>query len=48
MRWIVLAKPITLSKHQIHAFQELFEEGNSREVQPLNGRKILSDAGTTR
>ena len=45
VRWIVLAHPITLSKHQIHAFQELFEEGNSREVQPLNGRKILSDAG---
>ena len=45
VRWIVLAHPITLSKHQIHAFQELFEEGNSREVQPLNDRKILSDAG---
>ena len=45
VRWIVLAKAITLSKHQIHAFQELFEEGNSREVQPLNGRKIRSDAG---
>ena len=45
VRWIVLAHPITLSKHQIHAFRELFEEGNSREVQPLNGRKVLSDAG---
>jgi carbonic anhydrase len=45
VRWIVLAHPITLSKHQIHAFRELFEEGNSREVQPLNGRRVLSDAG---
>ena len=45
VRWIVLAHPITLSKQQIHAFRELFEEGNSREVQPLNGRKVRSDAG---
>ena len=44
VRWIVLAHPITLSRHQIDAFRELFEEGNSREVQPLNGRKVLSDA----
>jgi carbonic anhydrase len=45
VRWIVLAHPITLSKHQINAFRALFGEGNSREVQPLNGRKVLSDAG---
>ena len=45
VRWIVLAHPITLSKRQINAFRELFPEGNSREVQPLNGRKVLSDAG---
>jgi carbonic anhydrase len=45
VRWIVLAHSVTLSKHQIHAFRELFEEGNSREVQPLNGRRVLSDAG---
>ncbi len=45
VQWIVLAHPITLSKHQIHALQALFEDGNSREVQPLNGRKVLSDAG---
>ena len=43
VRWIVLARPITLSKQQIGAFRELFEEGNTREVQPLNGRKVLSD-----
>jgi carbonic anhydrase len=45
VRWIVLSHPISLSKHQIHAFRELFEEGNSREVQPLNGRRVRSDAG---
>ena len=45
VRWIVLAHPITLSKQQINAFRELFHEGNSREVQPLNGRRVLSDAG---
>ena len=44
VRWIVLARPISLSKRQIGAFRELFHEGNSREVQPLNGRRILSDA----
>jgi carbonic anhydrase len=45
VRWIVLAHKLTLSKQQIHAFRDLFDEGNSREVQPLNGRKVLSDAG---
>jgi carbonic anhydrase len=45
VRWIVLAHPITLSKQQINAFRDLFHEGNSREVQSLNGRKVLSDAG---
>ena len=44
VRWIVLAEPITLSKRQIEAFRELFEAGNSREVQPLNRRAVLSDA----
>jgi carbonic anhydrase len=44
VRWIVLAEPLTLSKRQIQAFRELFDEGNSREVQPLNGRAVLSDA----
>ncbi|MGH7630752.1 MAG: carbonic anhydrase [Gemmatimonadales bacterium] len=42
--WVVLAQPIEMSAAQIEAFRELFEEGNSREVQPLNGRTIISDA----
>lgn len=44
VRWIVLERPIRVSERQIEAFQEIFEEGNSREVQPLNGRTVLSDA----
>ena len=44
VQWIVLTKPVRLSKRQIGAFRELFEEGNSREVQPLNNRQVLSDA----
>jgi carbonic anhydrase len=44
VRFIVLADSISASKRQIGAFRELFAGGNSREVQPLNGRKIRSDA----
>lgn len=43
VEWIVLSDPITMSERQIDAFRELFEEGNSREVQPLNGRVVSSD-----
>jgi carbonic anhydrase len=44
VRLVVLADSISVSRRQIAAFRELFEEGNSREVQPLNGRKVRSDA----
>jgi carbonic anhydrase len=44
VRFVVLADSISVSRRQIRAFRELFEEGNSREVQPLNGRKVRSDA----
>jgi carbonic anhydrase len=44
VRWILLADSISASRRQIAAFRELFDEGNSREVQPLNGRKVRSDA----
>jgi carbonic anhydrase len=43
VRFVVLADSISVSRRQIRAFREHFEEGNSREVQPLNGRKIRSD-----
>jgi len=40
--WFVMTTPIALSKAQIGAFTALFH-GNSRPVQPLNGRPVLSD-----
>jgi carbonic anhydrase len=43
VRWIVLAEPVEMSQQQIDAFARLFPEGNSREVQPLNGRTISTD-----
>lgn len=43
--FIIFADSIALSKQQIDAFQRLFEKRNCRKVQPLNGRKILCDAG---
>jgi carbonic anhydrase len=42
--WVVLKQPIQMSAEQIDAFHELFEEGNSREPQALNGRRVASDA----
>jgi carbonic anhydrase len=44
VQFIVFAEPIYASRRQVGAFRELYEEGNSREVQPLNGRQVLSDA----
>ena len=43
VRWVVLAEPVEMSQEQIDAFKALFPEGNSREVQPLNGRAVLTD-----
>jgi carbonic anhydrase len=43
VRWVVLAEPIEMSDEQIDAFKQLFPEGNSREIQPLNGRAVLTD-----
>ncbi|MGH4015972.1 MAG: carbonic anhydrase family protein [Pseudonocardiaceae bacterium] len=44
VQFIVLADAMSLSERQIGSFQELFEDGNSREVQPRCGREVLSDA----
>lgn len=41
--WNVLAAPLTLSLAQIDAFRALFPDGDSRDVQALNGRVILTD-----
>lgn len=40
VQWVVLTRPIGMSKPQINTFKSLFEEGNSRETQPLNGRTV--------
>jgi carbonic anhydrase len=45
VRFVVFADPIKASRPQIRSFREIFPEQNSREVQPLNGRKVRSDAG---
>jgi carbonic anhydrase len=42
--FVVFADSIAGSRGQIGAFQALFPDGNSREVQPLNGREVRSDA----
>jgi carbonic anhydrase len=39
--WVVLKQPITVSADQIDTFRELFEGGNAREPQPLNGRRVV-------
>lgn len=41
--WINLAEPMAMSATQINAFTSLFSDGDSREIQPLDGRIILTD-----
>jgi carbonic anhydrase len=43
VRWVDLAEPLYMSESQIDAFESLFPEGNTREVQPLNWRLIFTD-----
>ena len=45
VRFIVFADSIEASRRQIGLFQEVFPDGNAREVQRLNGRPVVSDAG---
>jgi len=42
VQWLVMTTPIALSKAQIDAFTALFH-GNSRPVQPLNSRPVVTD-----
>jgi carbonic anhydrase len=44
VRFIVFADTIEVSRPQIRSFREIFPESNNREAQPLNGRKVRSDA----
>jgi len=43
VQWVVLAEPLEMSAQQIQAFEALFPQGNSREVQPLNNRIVVTD-----
>jgi carbonic anhydrase len=43
VQFVVLEQAVELSRRQIEAFLQLFPEGNSREVQPLNGRTVRTD-----
>lgn len=44
VKWLLMTTPIEMSEAQIAAFKAIFD-GNNRPVQPLNGRKLLVDAG---
>jgi carbonic anhydrase len=41
--WVVLAQPITFSADQMARFRRLFPHGNSRDVQPIDGRTVRTD-----
>jgi len=43
VRWFVLQEMVHLPMDDIDKFHELFEEGNSRPVQKLNGRPVFVD-----
>lgn len=43
VKWVVMNEHLTMSHDQIAAFQRFFPHGNSREVQELNGRIIMTD-----
>ena len=42
--WLVMTEPVTASREQIEAFRALVPV-NNRPVQPLNGRRLVTDAG---
>ena len=44
VKWLVLKTPVQMSESQIDAFRTVID-GNARPVQPLNGRRILTDIG---
>jgi carbonic anhydrase len=43
VRWMVMERPIRVSRGQVEAFRRLFPF-NSRPVQPLNGRQPVADS----
>ncbi len=42
--WLMMTEPVTASREQIGALSTLFPV-NNRPVQPLNGRRLVTDAG---
>lgn len=44
--WVMLAEPISASPRQVALFQDAFPEGNTREVQPVGDRTVLTDLRT--
>ena len=45
VNWLVMSKPVTLSKGQITAITEVYSD-NYRPVQPLNGREVVITPAT--
>jgi len=41
VRWLVMKKPVTLSKAQIETFKKVMHHHNNRPLQPTNARVIL-------
>jgi carbonic anhydrase len=41
VRWIVMKKPMTVSKAQVEAFRATLGFANNRPVQPVNAREVL-------
>ncbi len=41
VRWLVVKTPMTASKEQIEAFEEVMHHHNNRPVQPMNGRLVI-------
>ncbi len=41
VRWLVLKKPVTISKEQVEKFLHTMHHENNRPVQGLNARKVL-------
>ncbi len=41
VRWIVMKKPMTVSKEQVEAFKSTLGFANNRPVQPVNARPVL-------
>ena len=41
VRWLVMKKPVTVSKEQVEEFMHIIHHPNARPVQPVNARPLL-------